>query len=215
MAMKCECGQNNSIDHSLNCNLGGFVIMRHNCFRDLFADVLDSVCKDVSIEPPLISLTDEEKITIRGNIEEGARLDIACRSFWTPMQKSMYDVRVTHINSPSNRAKPVKLILADHEKMKKSAHLERVQQVEHASFTPLVFATNGAMVEEADHFCTVLAEKLCSKNGCSYADIKNYIRKRLSFTVIKSALIALRGKRKMRDSPVRMVDADVNVLNYR
>ena len=71
------------------------------------------------------------------------------------------------------------------------------------------------MGEEADHFCTVLAEKLCSKNGCSYADNKNYIRKRLSFTVIKSALIALRGKRKMRDSPVRMVDADVNILNSR
>ena len=51
MATKCECGQNNSIDHSLSCKLGGFVIMRHNCVRDLFADVLDSVCKDVSIEP--------------------------------------------------------------------------------------------------------------------------------------------------------------------
>ena len=65
MATKFECGQNNSIDHSLSCKLGGFVIMRHNCVRDLFADVLDSVCKDVSIEPPLISLTDEEKINIR------------------------------------------------------------------------------------------------------------------------------------------------------
>ena len=127
----------------------------------------------------------------------------------------MCDVSVTHINSPSNRGKPVKTILVDHEKMKKSAYLERVQQVEHASFTPLVFATNGAMGEEADPFCTVLAEKLCSKNGCSHADNKNYIRKRLSFTVIKSALIALRGKRKMRDSQVRMVDADVNILNSR
>ena len=105
---------------------------------------------------------------------------------------------MTHINSLSNRGKPVKTILADHEKMKKSAYLERVQQVEHARFTPLVFATNGATGQEADHFCTVLAEKICSKNGCSYADNKNYIRKRLSFTVIKSALIALRGKRKMK-----------------
>ena len=116
------------------------------------------------------------------------------------MQKSMYDVRVTHINSPSNRGKPVKTILVDHEKMKKSAYLERVQQVEHASFTPLSLLLMEQWVKkEADHFCTVLAEKLCSKNGCSHADNKNYIRKRLSFTVIRSALIALCGKRKMRD----------------
>ena len=35
----CQCGKENSIDHTLNCKKGGYVAMRHNRVRDLEADL--------------------------------------------------------------------------------------------------------------------------------------------------------------------------------
>ena len=52
-----ECGARNDFDHALVCKLGGFVIMRHNAVRDIEADFLRYVCKDVSVEPGLIQST--------------------------------------------------------------------------------------------------------------------------------------------------------------
>ena len=52
----CECGKENSNDHAMTCQLGGFLILRHNAIRDLEAELLSNVCKDVEIEPALILL---------------------------------------------------------------------------------------------------------------------------------------------------------------
>ena len=41
------CGQPYSVNHCLTCKLGGYVILRHNSIRDLFAELLSEVCKDV------------------------------------------------------------------------------------------------------------------------------------------------------------------------
>ena len=40
---------------------------------------------------------------------------------------------------------------------------ERVREIKNASFTTLLFSTNGATGEEASHFHKVLAEKLSEK----------------------------------------------------
>ena len=45
---------------NLMCNIvsrvkkGGFVTLRHNSLRDLTANILKEICKDVSIEPPIL-----------------------------------------------------------------------------------------------------------------------------------------------------------------
>ena len=57
MSMYCGCGKRNSIDHALICAKGGYVIMRHNEVRDLSAELLRHVCRDVNIEPQLIPLS--------------------------------------------------------------------------------------------------------------------------------------------------------------
>ena len=53
----CGCGVKNSVDHTLNCKLGGYVTMRHNNIRDLEASLLKDVCKDIKIEPVLMPLS--------------------------------------------------------------------------------------------------------------------------------------------------------------
>ena len=159
MAQTCECGAANDIDHALICKLGGFVIMRHNAVRDVEADFLLNVCKDVSVEPGLIQLTGNEELASGSNLEDNARLDISCRGFWAPLQKIFLDVRFTHPNAPSNRNRKLKPLLKTHENRKKVEYNDRVLQAEHASFTPLIFATNGAMAEEAERYHAILAEK--------------------------------------------------------
>ena len=47
MATFCACGKDNSVDHALVCMLGGYTIMRHNEVRNMEAELLREVCRDV------------------------------------------------------------------------------------------------------------------------------------------------------------------------
>ena len=78
----CVCGKKNSVDHTLICKNGGYLIFRHNKVRDTNAAFLREVCHDVKTEPELIPITSGQ--TIRGNMEERARLEISVRGLWGP-----------------------------------------------------------------------------------------------------------------------------------
>ena len=67
--------------------------------------------------------------------------------------------------------------------------------MEHGSFTPLVFTTNGGMGRECQHFLTTLAEKISRKKHQQYSEVINWLRTKLSFAVIRSLVLALRGYR--------------------
>ena len=59
-AKVCACGEPYSVNHCLTCKKGGYVTLRHNSLRDLLAELLEEICKDVVIEPPLLPLTGEK-----------------------------------------------------------------------------------------------------------------------------------------------------------
>ncbi|KAG1673340.1 putative ABC transporter C family member 15 [Nymphon striatum] len=61
--------------------IGGFVTLRHNEIRDLTADMLSTVCKDVHKEPCL------------QNVDNGVELraDVSARGFWQRMQRAFVD----------------------------------------------------------------------------------------------------------------------------
>ena len=111
--------------------------MRHNRIRDLEAELLREVCKDVKIEPELLPIGN---IELRGsNNAEKARLDVSAVGLWSSMERTFLDVRVMHPNSPSYRDKNKEQLYIQHEKEKKRMYNQRIIQVEKASFTPLVF----------------------------------------------------------------------------
>ena len=56
----CSYGQAFSVDHALSCVNGGYSVMRHNELRDFTASVLQEVCKDVVLEPPLQPISGEQ-----------------------------------------------------------------------------------------------------------------------------------------------------------
>ena len=68
-------------------------------------------------------------------------------------------------------------------------------EIEHGSFTPIVLTSKGVMSHECEIFHKSLAEKLSKKKGEKYEDVIRYIRVKLSFLVLKAALLCLRGSR--------------------
>ena len=75
----CPCGVPFTGDHAMICMRGGFVIQRHNELRDMEAELLNMVCKDVVTEPVLQDV--EQQLTWGSNKAEDARLDIHARGF--------------------------------------------------------------------------------------------------------------------------------------
>ena len=59
------------------------------------------------------------------------------------------------------------------------------------------------MGHECEKYHQSLADKLSEKNGEKYEDIMRYIRVKISFMVLKSTMLCLRGSRTMK----RTVDA--------
>ena len=57
--------------------------MRHHSIRDLFAELLSEICKDVVTEPPLLGLPlTGETLPAGSNLSDGARLDITPGSYY-------------------------------------------------------------------------------------------------------------------------------------
>ena len=108
---------------------------------------------------------------------------------------AFFDVRVSHVNSETNKNKETKKIFKEQENEKKRSYLQRVLEVEHGSFTPLVFGTNGSMGDECSLFLKTLAEKLAKKQGESYQNVMSWIRTRLSFEILRSVHLCIRGSR--------------------
>ena len=67
-------------------------------------------------------------------------------------QNAYFDIRVTNANSTSQSNMSAAKIYAKHEAEKKCNYNQRIMQVEHGSFTPLVFSVNGGMAPECEKF---------------------------------------------------------------
>ena len=74
----------------------------------------------------------------------------------------------------------------------------RVLEVEQGTFTPLVFTSTGGMADECRRFHNRLAELLALKKGDDYATTISWIRAKVSFAILRSALLCLRGTRSKR-----------------
>ena len=210
MPIHCSCGDRNDIDHALACKRGGYVVFRHNKIRDLNADLLNQVCKDVKTEPPLLPLQ-SESLEHTGNVADGARLDVSAVGFWGPLQRTMFDVRIFHPGAASYRDLDIKELYKRHETEKNGQYRERVTQVEKATFTPLIYSTNGGMAPETTRFQKRLAGLIAMKTREDYSDVIQYLRTRTCFALLKSILIAVRG---VRGKGPKIAEANPNEISF-
>ena len=63
--------------------------------------------------------------------------------FGRSLSRTVYDVRIFNPNSPSYMSSAISSCYKLHEQEKKCCYKEKVKQIEHASFTLLVFFCTG------------------------------------------------------------------------
>ena len=194
---KCVCGKKFDVTHALNSHNGGFVNARHDNIRDMEAKLLSAVCRDVECEPLLQKVENKGSYQRSAITSDDARLDIRARGFWRQGQNAFFDVRVTNVDSESMRNTKIDVLLKRNEQEKKRQYNRRVMQVEHGSFTPLVFTTSGVMSYECAKYHKALAEKLSEKKDERYDVIMRYLRVKISFLALKATLLCLRGSRRL------------------
>ena len=107
------------------------------------------------------------------------RQNISIRGFWKKEQSAFFDVRVFHPFAPSYRNQKLDNTSAGNEREKKRAYSQRVLQVEHGSFTPLIFAHSGGSSRETEKFISVLSMKISEKRDLSFSLVINWIRTKL------------------------------------
>ena len=192
----CVCGERFTINHALSCKKGGFVAQRHDSIRDFLTLLTSKVCKNVESEPRLQPLDNEQFCHRTAITSPEARLDIKAGGFWQRGVTAFFDVRITHVNSKCNQNKPTIAIFKEHENEKKRKYQQRVLDVEMGTFMPLVLGTNVGMRIECQMFLKHLADKLSRKDGEPYHAVISWLRTRLSFEILRSVNICVRGSRR-------------------
>ena len=201
----CQCGQKNSYDHTLTCTKGGYVMMRHNGIRDLEGELMREVCKDVKIEPELQPVGVRE---MSGITTDKARTDVSGVGVWGTHERTFLDIKVFHPNCASYINMSREDAYVHHENIKKRSYRERVLNVEHGSFTPIVFSTAGGASPEANKHHKRIAQLIALKRKEEYSHVMQYIRTRLRFNLLRSILVAIRGERgrSSRANPISTIE---------
>ena len=206
----CACGACFAIDHLLSCPRGGFPSLRHNEIRDLTAKPLTEVCNDVQVEPELQEITTETLSGWSANTTDGARLDVAASGFWGGRrERTLLDVRVFSPFAPSNSNTNLDRCFAKHEREKIRAYEQRVREVEHAFFVPLVMSATGGLAKQATNFYKRLASLLADKWEQPYSNTLFWLRCSLSFSLLRSAIQCIRGARSSRGHAVKLSPVDL------
>ena len=112
------------IHHKMSCKKGGFITIKNNNLCDLTANLLTIL----------------QKFSNRtSNASSEGRVDTQSKEFWVRVQLAFFDVRVfdTNANRYLNKALPQCYIQNENEK--KRYYTERVLEIHHGCFTPLVF----------------------------------------------------------------------------
>ena len=102
-------------------------------------------------------------------------------------------------------------VYRQNETKKKRQYASRILEVEQVTFKPLVFSTTGGMAAECKRYHFRLAELLATKKEESYATTMSWIRARVSFGSLRSALLCLRGSRAERRIHLELPDIDFDI----
>ena len=123
--------------------------LRQNHIRNTTANLLTGVWKDFRVEPQLQPLSDEKFSEKTSNKLGQARVDISARGFWLTGQVAFFDVRVFNPTAKRYVNQELRKSYEVNEKEKKRQYNERILQVEHGTFTPLVMSTTSGMGHES------------------------------------------------------------------
>ena len=124
-------------------------------------------------------------------------MDIHARGFWDRQGSAFSNVRVCHPNTESYKDLTIQQIYRKDEHEKR-LYANRVLEVELGTFTPLVITTTRGMADECKYFHSRLVELISIKKGKEYSTTISWIHSKVSFALLRSALLCLRGSRSTR-----------------
>ena len=108
-------------------------------------------------------LTGEQLSLTTSNRAEGVRLDVAANGFWGGRyERTLFDIKVFNPYALSYRHTPLPTLYRQQENIKKCAY-ERVLEVKHALFIPLVMLLTGGLSKAANNMYKRLASLLREK----------------------------------------------------
>ena len=157
--------------------------------------MLDEVAYDVRVEPPLESVTGESLLSTT-NTDEEARLDIAARGFWEEGAMAFFDIRVFNPFAKTHLKAKLSTVFDKNETEKKTKYGQRVIEIEHGSFTPVVLSAYGGCGHETECFLSRLIRKIAEKRDMPQSVVANYVRTKLAFILVRSRSLCIRGSRK-------------------
>ena len=138
-----------------------------------------------------------------------ARLDVAARGFWQDGAMAFFDVRVFNPFAKAHIKSKLMSVFDSQEKQKKTHYNQRVIDIEHGSFTPIVLSAYGGAGLETERFLSLLILKIAEKRDVPVSIVANYVRTKLSFVLVKSQVLCVRGCRKLWKQNIDAREAQV------
>ena len=193
----------------MSCPSGALPSIRHNEIRDLTAKVLTETCHNIGIQSPLQSINDCHKTA---NSEHGAWLDIAADNIWgNDRQQAFFDIGVFNPHAPSYCNRSPMQCYKSNEQEKKRGYEERVRDIEHGSFAPLVLSISGGLGPIATTVYKRLASLVAEKHNHPYSSTLFWLRCKVSFSLLRSAIMCIRGSRSSYHRPTNMFSEAIDL----
>ena len=115
------------------------------------------------------------------------------------MRNAFFDIKVVSPYSKSYSRMTTASLFRMAENAKMREYAERIRDVEHADFNPLVFTTAGGMAPQCQIVVKKLAAVLSEKQGVPKSVVTGWLRCRLSFALLRTTLLCVRGTRAKRN----------------
>ena len=126
------------------------------------------------------------------------RLDVSVRGFWQRGQRAFFDFRVFNPFAKIHLNQKLDTAFSSNENEKKPHYNQRIIEVEHGSFSPLVFSPYSGNGREAERFLTELAQKLFDKKQMDHSIVIHWLRAKVRFNLLRSAVLCVRGSRTIK-----------------
>ena len=160
---------------------------------------MSEVCRDVAVEP-LLQPLDGETFDRNSTATDEARLDIKANGLWgTVFERTFFDVKIFNPLAKSC-PKTIRDSYKYHEELKKLKYEQRIRDVENSTFNPLVFSSTGGAGPSASKVMKQLAQKIFEKREEKYSDVMSFIRMEISFALLKSSILCIRGCRALKST---------------
>ena len=163
------------------------MIQRHNEVRNCLGDISSEVWPSV-IKEPIVREADPSSYDV------GLRLDLGVRGVWLPQTEALCDICIIDTDAPSYKHCTPEAVLESAAKEKKRIYQKAVDDCR-GQFTLFVVSVDGLLHREPNHFMKHIAASLAMKWEKSYSETVSFVRMRLSFAILRSASLCLRGSR--------------------